>query len=599
VSIPERIGKYEVLEAIGKGGFATVYRARDPLMRRIVAIKLCVEPDEDQRRRFLREAQIAGSLDHPNIVRGFDCGFDPAGAYLVEEYLDGEDLRHKIQSRRPIAQRTRVAILIEVARAMEYAHSKGIFHRDLKPGNIRVLASGLVKIMDFGVAKTSSATSPLTKAGTLLGTAGYIAPEQVLGEPFDHRVDIFAFGALAYELLTYTRPFTGQTVSERLKSVLDTTPPPISTSWSECPDTLDQTIDRCLAKDPAARYQSFADVIADLLRSDQDLKRAEEESTATLARVPPPAESQPSVAPPSVVEPSPDPGFERTMIAPAVVPPPPVAAPKSAQAVPSGATPPASPGGAQESGGGVDRTVIASAVDLAGRSADATVVAPTVAPAKVAARRATDASRDASAAPAGDAASAASSAARAASTPAAVATPSPKQEKIAPPVAPPALARPPATPRARGRRWLWVAAAAAFVLAVASLAIWGFLARGRSTPPPVAAAPAPAPVAAAPAPVAAAAPASGRLVIAASPWGELVKVVGADGKPVATPPGASTPLALTLPPGDYVVDVKRPGAKEEARSCRATVVADSVEHCRLDLARVTGLDYFKESGWWR
>jgi serine/threonine-protein kinase len=181
VSKLDRIGKYEVVEAIGHGGFATVYKARDPLMKRLVAIKICADRDQDLRRRFLREAEIAGSLDHPNIVRGFDCGFDEAGVYLVEEYLDGEDLAHKIRARSSISYRARLAILIEVAQAMAYAHSKGVHHRDLKPGNIRVLDNGRVKLMDFGIAKMSTSQTPLTKVGTVLGTAGYVAPEQVLG----------------------------------------------------------------------------------------------------------------------------------------------------------------------------------------------------------------------------------------------------------------------------------------------------------------------------------------------------------------------------------------------------------------------------------
>ena len=329
MSIPERIGKYEVLEAIGRGGFATVYRARDPLMKRVVAIKICTDRDDDQRRRFMREAEIAGSLDHPNIVRGFDCGFDEAGVYLVEEYLDGEDLSHKIRSRSPMSYRRRLAILIDVAQAIAYAHSKGVYHRDLKPGNIRVLDSGQVKLMDFGIAKMSTSQTPLTKAGTLLGTAGYVAPEQVLGKPVDHRVDIFAFGALAHEFFTYRRPFTGGTVKERLRSVLEIDPGPIRAFWSDCPSGLDTAIARCLAKDPSARYSTFGEVIADLSRVQGELEEAEEAPTAMFTDDSPPSDRSAeaadatAMAPQAAVAtpaPKPDPSPDATLIAPLALP---------------------------------------------------------------------------------------------------------------------------------------------------------------------------------------------------------------------------------------------------------------------------------------
>ena len=578
MSLP-RIGKYEVLEAIGHGGFATVYRARDPLMKRVVAIKLCAEPDEDLRRRFMREAQIAGSLDHPSIVRGFDCGIDDAGVYLVEEYLDGEDLKHKIQSRSPISHRLRVAILIEVAQAMGYAHSKGVFHRDLKPGNIRVLESGRVKIMDFGVAKTSSASGPLTKAGTLLGTAGYIAPEQVLGKPFDHRVDIFAFGALGYELLTYTRPFTGQSVSERLRSVLDTNPERISTLWRECPTGIESAIHRCLEKDPSTRYQTFAAVIVDLQRAHDELAKAEEESTATLLRERPSAASDQAT------------GFEKTVIEPAIVPPLRPAVDRAAVA--SVPAPPA---------------VAAAEKTTAAPTAAPPATAPPVTAPLVTAPPATvpPAKTPPAPPPPPPAVPEQASVAAPGQPPAAAAAVNdPAVPVAAPPpeLSAPVIERPAATSSATRRRWLIfsVAALAALAALVVSLVVWAWLARERATSELAASTSSPADAAVEPElqpsePVAAP---TGRLVVSASPWGELVKVTGGDGEPIETAPGGSTPLVLTLAPGEYEVQVARPGTDDAPRSCRVTVAAEALEHCRVELGRVTGLDYFKESGWWQ
>jgi eukaryotic-like serine/threonine-protein kinase len=537
--MPARIGKYEVLDTIGRGGFATVYKARDPLMKRLVAIKLCTEQDEDLRRRFLREAQIAGSLDHPSIVRGFDCGFDEAGVYLVEEYLDGEDLAHKIRSRLPLPYRARLAILIEVAQAIAYAHSKGVFHRDLKPGNIRILESGRAKLMDFGIAKMSSGSGPLTKAGTLLGTAGYVAPEQVLGKAVDHRVDIFAFGALTYEFFTYRRPFTGQTVRERLRSVLDVNPEPIAAFWADCPPGLERAVFRCLEKDPAQRYQSFADVIADLEQVHGEMMDAEEASTATLLQEPQPAAadaaSDATLYVPDAPDAAPDatPALDATLVAPVVpaIPPRPPRLPAPVPAAGAGAQPQ------------VGDTVVGGPVEPR---------RPSAAPGRRWLDGAGNLARSAAAILAG-------------------------------------------VPR------VWLAAAVAAVVAVgAGILVWSLFSRQRGAEPEppadvpaVAAAVAPAPAADEPAAT------PGRLVVSAAPWGELAEVKGGDGEVVVTPPGSTTPLVLTLPPGEYEVRVERPGQDGEPRSCRATVLAAEIAHCSIELGRVTGLDYFKESGWWQ
>jgi serine/threonine-protein kinase len=587
--MPDRIGKYEVIEAIGRGGFATVYKARDPLMKRVVAVKICTDSDEDLRRRFLREAEIAGSLDHPNIVRGFDCGFDEAGVYLVEEYLDGEDLAHKIRSRRPLSYRNRLAILIEVAHAISYAHSKGVYHRDLKPGNIRVLDNGHIKLMDFGIAKMSTSQTPLTKVGTVLGTAGYVAPEQVLGRPIDHRVDIFAFGALAHELFTYRRPFTGQNVRERLHSVLEVDPGPIRAFWPECPSGLDAAVARCLEKDPEARYASFGEVIADLLRVQAELVEAEEAPTA-MSDEPPPID-RPAVDPeetprdglPALASPV---GDSPTVVV-SPVPPPPKGT----------AAPARTPGPA------LDATVIVPVEAPNGLSAaPVSPAAPSMPPLVIAAPPAAKAIPVTAPTPASDAPRAAPP-----PPPPPSAPPQPAAAQHATSAQPlKADARPSApidsSRRAQSRRALLIAATTLVGVLAAAVAIWSLMRAGSrrdERAEGAAASIAPAAVAtSAPVLEAPAATSSGRVVVDASPWGEVVAVIATDGKPVDTPPRASTPMLLTLPPGDYEVKVARPGDVQEPRSCRVTVTESGLERCRVELARVTGRQYFKESGWW-
>jgi serine/threonine-protein kinase len=264
VSQPERIGKYEVLQTIGQGGFATVYKARDPRLKRIVAIKLCASSDETVNQRFLHEAEIAGALDHPAIVRSFEYGFAEEGVYLVQEYLPGEDLRPKIKARAAIPYNVRVGFLLELAEGFAYAHSKGVLHRDIKPGSVRVLPNGKIRILDFGIAKLTNALTVLSKEGTVLGTAGYLPPEQVLGDEVDGRADVFGFGALAYELLTYQQPFPGDVASDRLWKIMEVTPDPITASWPQCPPALEALVFHCLEKVPDARCPDFPEVLARL-----------------------------------------------------------------------------------------------------------------------------------------------------------------------------------------------------------------------------------------------------------------------------------------------------------------------------------------------
>jgi serine/threonine-protein kinase len=256
----ENLGKYEIVEKIGEGGFGAVYKARDPHLKRIVALKTCTHDDEDLQRRFLREGEIVASLQHPNITLIHDLGFEGGTPFLVQEFLSGEDLAAIIYRRDPLDDETRFRWLLGVARGLEYAHSQGIVHRDIKPANIRILADGTSKIMDFGIAKLSQSENRLTRTGSAMGTIAYMSPEQLDGSEVDHRSDIFAFGVLAFELFALERPFDGETTSRVVYQILHEDPRRIEATTAQFNPGLNHFLRRCLAKKPASRFQSFGEV---------------------------------------------------------------------------------------------------------------------------------------------------------------------------------------------------------------------------------------------------------------------------------------------------------------------------------------------------
>lgn len=266
VSVPdlERVGKYDVVEWIADGGFATLYKGRDPFLKRAVAIKVCTSGDGDLRQQFLREAEIAGRLDHPNIVRTFDFGFEGGRPYLVQEYLHGEDLWQKIERRAPLSPRHRLGLALQIAQGLAYSHEMGVLHLDVKPANVRVVEQGQAKILDFGIARLAHGETGPGLEG-MAGTAGYLPPEQIRGEALDSRADIFAFGALVYELFTYRRPYRGETVEELIKQVLSGRAEPITTHWPDCPAALAGIVHRCLERDREARYSRFDELLPELL----------------------------------------------------------------------------------------------------------------------------------------------------------------------------------------------------------------------------------------------------------------------------------------------------------------------------------------------
>ena len=261
---PEKIGKYEVNARIAAGGFGVIFKAWDPFIKRTVAIKMCSTPDEEVRKRFQQEAQFVGNLVHRNITLVFDYGVQDEVPYIVQEFLTGYDLDELLKAGVVGDEHAIASILIQVCEGLDFAHHRGIVHRDIKPSNIRVLEDGTVKIMDFGIAKSLEAGSNLTQTGIALGTAGYLAPEQIQGKSVDSRTDVFALGIVAYELITGLRPFEGKSLSNVLYKILNEEPPPPRDVPPGCSEILDALVRRCMAKEPSERYQTAAELMEDL-----------------------------------------------------------------------------------------------------------------------------------------------------------------------------------------------------------------------------------------------------------------------------------------------------------------------------------------------
>jgi len=270
----EKIGKYEVSEQIGVGGFGAVYRGRDPFIKRTVAIKTCQVNDDEIKHRFFREAELAGNLHHRNITTIYDFGVENGIPYIVQEFLTGEDLDKKIKRGEPIPVLRKVEILTAIAEGLGYAHSASIIHRDVKPANVRILEDGTVKVMDFGIAKSLQTESNLTQTGITLGTSAYLAPEQIRGESIDRRTDVFAMGVLAYELIAFRKPFRGEHLSTILYKILNENPEPLEQIAPDAPPALVAVVNRALAKNPADRYPTMEELRRDLQAIHRELAGA-------------------------------------------------------------------------------------------------------------------------------------------------------------------------------------------------------------------------------------------------------------------------------------------------------------------------------------
>lgn len=275
----EQIGKYKILEKIGQGAMGEVYKAHDPILNRFVAVKMIsaeLSGDDTLRRRFEREAQSAARLNHPNIITVYDYGEEHGKIYMAMELLEGSDLKQAIARRAPLTLDEKLSVVDQIAEGLAFAHSHEIVHRDLKPANVHLLASGQVKIMDFGLARLGG--SEMTRAGMVMGTPHYMSPEQVRGERADARSDVFAVGCVFYELLTYRKPFDADSMHSILFKVMQEEPPSVHDLTPGVPVVLAQVVERAMAKDAALRFQNAGEFRSALHRAMQAMASGEGES---------------------------------------------------------------------------------------------------------------------------------------------------------------------------------------------------------------------------------------------------------------------------------------------------------------------------------
>src|SRR5436190_438242 len=267
------IDRYEILGLIGKGAMGEVYRARDQRLGRDVALKVlpaAFSSDPERLQRFDQEARAAGALNHPNVVAIYDVGAHDGTPYVVSELLSGANLRTRVDEG-PLPPRKLIEIGSQIALGLAAAHAKGIVHRDLKPENLFLTDDGQVKILDFGLAKLirrepdsqgplDSLVATMTEAGRVLGTVGYMAPEQVRGEAADHRADVFALGCVLYEMATGEAPFRRDTAAETMAAIIRDDMPELPAAVTKAAPALGIVIRRCVEKSPGERFQSAKDL---------------------------------------------------------------------------------------------------------------------------------------------------------------------------------------------------------------------------------------------------------------------------------------------------------------------------------------------------
>jgi serine/threonine protein kinase len=273
-----QVGPYKIQSLLGQGGMGEVYRAKDDRLGREVAIKVlppAFSNDTERVGRFKQEARAAGAINHPNILAIYDVGTQEGAPYLVSELLEGKTLRDRLAGK-PLSERKALDYALQVARGLAAAHERGIVHRDLKPENLFVTKEDRVKILDFGLAKltrikgegaggTDAPTDvACTEPGVVMGTVGYMSPEQVRGETADHRSDIFALGAILYEMLSGTRAFRGKSAVETMNSILNQEPQPLAETHGVSSPVLERITRHCLEKQPERRFQSASDLAFDL-----------------------------------------------------------------------------------------------------------------------------------------------------------------------------------------------------------------------------------------------------------------------------------------------------------------------------------------------
>jgi serine/threonine protein kinase len=336
-----KLGRYEIVRELGKGAMGIVYLAKDPLIGRLVALKT-IRPsahadDEDTREfqlRFQREAQAAGILNHPSIVTVHDIGQDePSGmSFIAMEYVEGQNLKEMLAQGRPLSFEQAADICAQVAEGLDFAHAKGIVHRDVKPANIILLEGNRAKITDFGIAKITSGVANLTTTGQFLGTPNYMAPEQIKGTPVDGRSDIFSLGICLYECLTHRKPFGGDSLTSISYKIVHEPFPPLHEINPTIPAGFADVVTHCLEKDPAKRYQrgkDLANALRAVMRGERPMRsnepmfadvtvatRGEHERVPTMEIPFPDAEHGTTMESPQPLDTNPSPGNARQTAVP-------------------------------------------------------------------------------------------------------------------------------------------------------------------------------------------------------------------------------------------------------------------------------------------
>jgi WD40 repeat protein/tRNA A-37 threonylcarbamoyl transferase component Bud32 len=265
--VQKRIGKFEVLDVLGTGGMGTVYKARDPILYRLVALKTVsaqLLANEDARVRFQREARAAARLQHPNIVTVYELGEADGAVYIAMELLAGMDLVEAMVPPERLSLTEKLRAVVQVCRGLDFAHKRGVIHRDVKPANVRLLPDGTIKIVDFGIARMGDST--VTQTGVVLGTPSYLAPEVLSTDRIDYRADMWSVGIILYELVTGRRPFQGPTFAALAYKIVHEPLPPIDAAALSLPAGLEELIARALAKEPARRFADLAEMAVTLER---------------------------------------------------------------------------------------------------------------------------------------------------------------------------------------------------------------------------------------------------------------------------------------------------------------------------------------------
>jgi serine/threonine-protein kinase len=584
----DRIGKYQITRKIAEGHFAVLFEAKEPSppdgLGRRVALKLCSANDELLRQRFGREVELIAQLGHhPNIASAYDIGYFEGAPYLVEEYLPGEDLRHKIERKDDLSPVTKVGLLLQTAKGLQFAHSKEIVHRDIKPENLRISPSGHVKIIDFGIGKAvSSEATRLTMDGTIMGTLGYLAPEQLRGKA-DLRSDIFSFGVMAYELLTYSHPFTASTLREQFRVLMEQNPAPMSSLWAACPPGLEQVVDGCLEKDVEKRTQTFDQVVEGLRKELRNLETAAVETEAEQ-----------------------DSGTQATFILDQETLQSLSDETKGTgdEAPDSATVRDASPVTPEESDKGQPTPSDVSAADTEVKPAESVPSPPPPPPveeSKPVAPKATDTTSEKKklTEPAEQA------------RPAAPSSGTPETVEVAPPVAsttPPgsdesaaaakekSRKQPPPTSsgRASAKSLRWVLFVVPVVLVAAVAAFWLF----RNDGGQIAEAPAPETTVqelpAVPTPSL-----LGTLVVDAFPWASVSRVEDTSLTEVPLAQPCTTPCSLELEPGAYTAFLVHPDYPDTELECEFSVTAGETTNCRVSFDQPSAAGYFKAVGWWK